>query len=156
MQIIVILFAPTGIQIQIIIPIFVLLYFMDPYMGPHKLNNTQFKFYSIMAVFTFSVAASSGYLSATGILSEESPKIVLLIKVDDKTEEIKANGIRRFSEFSIVIDSNRQTTILPKDSILSEKSIKPIAIKESRACEYFQFGCKNKPVTPPAKAASSP
>lgn len=111
--------------------------------------------YTILTISIFTISAFSANQDANEILLAKNHVLTITTKINDVVSEIKANGIRRFSEFSIIVDDNRRVIILPKDAILSTKNIKPVVIQESLVCELLKIMCAEK-VTPPAKAASSP
>lgn len=151
-----IVFLPEDIKKPTIIPIIIIISFL--YSGNNYFFRSEIEKYSMylafitVSVMLVSIAANR---DAKEILLTQKHALLITTKVNDTVSEIEANGIRRFSEFSIIVDENRQVIILPKDAILSTKNIKPVVIQESYACEYLKIMCADK-ITPPSKAASSP
>lgn len=149
-------FLPIDIQRTLSIPIIISIsFFYSTKDKPH--HATAEKYAKYIAYISIIVLIVSFYANrdAREMISAGNHNLLVTTKINDVVSEIKTNGIRRFSEFSIIVDENRQVVILPKDAILSTKNIKPVVIQESLVCERLKIQCANK-FNPPVKAASSP
>lgn len=106
----------------------------------HSEYNHILIFAIFISVFIFSISIE-GHKSAKLMLNSTNKHITATIKINDVVEELQINGIRRFSEFSIIVDSTKRVLLVPKDSIIKVSYNDDIEESKTLVCFLFEKIC---------------
>lgn len=75
------------------------------------------------------------------LIKNRSPSWELSIRVGTATTKKTLTGLRRFSTFAIIVDSDRFISIIPNDSILFARRLAPAMPTVSNICKWFNLSC---------------
>jgi hypothetical protein len=75
------------------------------------------------------------------LIRNRAPNWELSIRIGTATTKKTLTGLRRFSTFAIIVDSDRFISIIPNDSILSARRLAPAISPVSNICRWFNFSC---------------
>lgn len=88
------------------------------------------------------ILASAGFNTGKDLFDSKRIPWELSLSQNDEIVNLKFNGIRRFSEFTIAVAENHNISIIPNESILNARMMKPLAPKIINACKWFSFSCE--------------
>lgn len=111
-----------------------------PRMGA-RFSMTGGRLFVIVPIIVIFVA-SVGYSRGDSMLTSTAAQWAVEIKGERGIEKHQIVGLRRFSTSVVVIARGQHVSILPNESIVSAKLIRPLDADSPRVCRWFGFLCQ--------------